>query len=1182
MHQPQFNATIYRSTGIATKQIALEDGKLVSKSRPELSSGLASIKTLTLSELPKLLNNFDSDNALGCGIPLLDVNEFRLMTRKKLLTLCNDSQLQDQTGTMLARLAEHFHHPVDSSLMVFDYDPSASCPLNLATPAEFASWLASICPEFKNAAYVAKYSTSSGITFNNQVIKPNSGYHLYFVVKLGNKSQQEIYTHIIQQAWLKGFGYIEVSKSGAALTRVPLDASVAQTNRIMYEAPAVLLTEGLAQNNKAWFVDGEPLVDVSQIAKPNSNSRTRDIQNQVDHCIMLAKQDPVVMQKINDIKSSKVQSFMSDFGYSKKQAEAAVEFQTQGILNQNLVLFFDDGRQATVFDTLINPMSYHGCTLADPLEPEKGINKAQFYANDLGASPVIHTFVRGEGNYLLSDSWVVQQQVIEADTKKSFDGINNCSISECGFTEKDRWFDAPLPNNRLIALVGDQGTGKTEQIAKWQSAGVLGSILSIAPRIALVIATAARLKISAYSDEDVLGCKAMLAAGLSTTLDSIPKFEHYAVDTLFLDEFEQSIQHLKAETLKNRRRVIKTLRLLCQRAKRIIIADADLSASTIQMLQKWHVLPENDLHVFLNHYKACEGGEIHLADSELQVQAAVLEAVKRNEGCYIASNKKGSLHILVRMLLQEITPKDKNYSYKNGDFLIELVTGQRIVIITKDNSSSEEVGFFTQNINTELRSTDILLTSPSIGTGVSINVINGLPILKNRFVILSALVGTTSADAVQHLERVRGGEHCKTIIYAQDAKLNLCCDTSLVVLQDLQSKAIELYRANNLDINTDTIYYRDTEINELDHLYAELYSSITVQTNVDRNNYNRNIKNRLVDKGYTIKTSTVVISNDIKNTVKAAKNSQSTYLHNILLDADLLSDSDLQGLLNLKQQRSIEDTAAMNKTLFSNLLGITEVKETNIILNDNKANRLKAIEDSMKLAISNRRAVQLEISALARQSGTITDINCLYARKCLAIKLLSFVGVRQLESGELIAEEQVFSGRDITAIYNKICDEDLDPKRPGYSRVKALLNVNVSHAHRSGNSSHSAVEAGKVMANVYRKIGIFFKRTTARDPEKKSVVMHVKMVDTEWLDYINSHMLHAIKHSKHDWFKPQLEVGSELLQYRWDKIINSETKTPSKLYDILDVLESNYKSVIDELLDSSIFELKYPDLVLMN
>lgn len=1159
--------TRFTSTGIATKTLTYTEAGLESDKRPEMYRGYGETLEVSLPMLPEFFNSLTDHQAISTGIANGELPYYRFATRKKLETEYGETCVHDETGWQVARLSENFKHDSELSFMVFDYDPSDSEGVSFNEPQEFVDLLVELCPAFAGAAYVAKYSTSSNVYYNGQLVSGPSGFHVYFAVQLGSRTQEEISLHLEQQAWLKGYGYIKVSASGALLTRVPFDTSVTQTNRIMYEAPANLASPGLTQNNEAWFVDGDPVVILSKIAKPNSNTKTRQVQQDVDVKISTAKQAPEILEQVAKIKQVRIEELVAKHGYSRRQAHEAIDLQMAGILSLDHVLYFDDGRCPTVQEVMLNWTKYHGLTLADPLQPDKGSCKAMFYANDLGANPVIHTFVRGEGNYYLSDSWQTQQQIRESDIRKDFEETLGAYVLETGFSTDDRWFNFDLPNDKLIALIGDQGTGKTEQVVRWQQEDKLGRMLAVAPRIALVVGTAHRLGISAYTDEGIAGNASMMADGISTTLDSIHKFQHYPVDTLFLDEFEQLVAHLTAKTMKNRRKVLATLTKLCHHAKHIIMADADLSSTTVQKLTQLGILPPEKITAMVSHYQACAGGVIHMVESELGLSRQVLDCAQKGEGIYIATNQRGGLHNMARMLLKQIGPEKAGYTYRHGDFIVPLRNGQRMVLVTKDNSGLAEVGEFTRDINSNLRDNDILMTSPSISTGVSINVINGIPRLKNRFMIVSSIVGTTTGDAVQHLERIRAGHKCKTFVYVDQANHRLENDASKIIKQDRLGKAIIFLENNSQIVSHETLYNAEFEChNQLDMIYDEIYGYVTRRANLDRNNFAFNLRARLVKKGYQLEDVVIACDDTTRNTRKQVQLEQQEYLKNIDIDAPLLNDAEYDELRKSQQHTTIEEQAMLRKNALARVLGVAQQSVMDEIMGWPKTQQ-RALEDAMMLGITPERAVQIDLSTWARMNGP-SETSLLYERGHLARELMQYVGLSFDPHNLPQSDGRALYIEDIIRIYDTLRERDVEPENPGFHHIKALLGISVNY-------TTDPREKGKIVANVYRKLGILFKRTSIRNPEDKSQTIHVRYVDVDWLKIIRERLQHARRYSQHPWFADEIEVPSSLLQYRIALELGTPHVAPT-MCRIMDNLEGDYRAVRDAMLETGRFTITRP------
>ena len=118
------------------------------------------------------------------------------------------------------------------------------------------------------------------------------------------------------------------------------------------------------------------------------------------------------------------------------------------------------------------------------------------------------------------------------------------------------------------------------------------------------------------------------------------------------------------------------------------------------------------------------------------LEREVIEAIRRGERCFITSNSKGFIDTIHRMILNEC--------------------GQDIVmrVITRDNSRDEATVRFVKNIKTEFLNVQVVLGSPSIGTGIDITFPNGECRVDRVFGFFFSFVNTHT-DIDQQLSRVR-------------------------------------------------------------------------------------------------------------------------------------------------------------------------------------------------------------------------------------------------------------------------------------------------------------------------------------------------------------------------------------------------------------------------------------------
>jgi hypothetical protein len=118
------------------------------------------------------------------------------------------------------------------------------------------------------------------------------------------------------------------------------------------------------------------------------------------------------------------------------------------------------------------------------------------------------------------------------------------------------------------------------------------------------------------------------------------------------------------------------------------------------------------------------------------LEREVIEAIRRGERCFITSNSKGFIDTIHRMILNEC--------------------GQDIVmrVITRDNSRDEATVRFVKNIKTEILKVQVVLGSPSIGTGIDITFPNGECRVDRVFGFFFSFINTHT-DIDQQLARVR-------------------------------------------------------------------------------------------------------------------------------------------------------------------------------------------------------------------------------------------------------------------------------------------------------------------------------------------------------------------------------------------------------------------------------------------
>jgi hypothetical protein len=118
------------------------------------------------------------------------------------------------------------------------------------------------------------------------------------------------------------------------------------------------------------------------------------------------------------------------------------------------------------------------------------------------------------------------------------------------------------------------------------------------------------------------------------------------------------------------------------------------------------------------------------------LEREVIAAIKRGERCFITSNAKSFIDTIHRMILNEC--------------------GEGIVmrVITRDNSRDDATVLFLKNIKTEILKVQVLLGSPSIGTGIDITFPDGACLVDRVFGFFFSFINAHT-DIDQQLSRVR-------------------------------------------------------------------------------------------------------------------------------------------------------------------------------------------------------------------------------------------------------------------------------------------------------------------------------------------------------------------------------------------------------------------------------------------
>ena len=266
-----------------------------------------------------------------------------------------------------------------------------------------------------------------------------------------------------------------------------------------------------------------------------------------------------------------------------------------------------------------------------------------------------------------------------------------------------------LPLSGLVGLKSIMATGKTELLAKYRQLHPEQRFLNNGHRVNLLKNLAKRLDTQMYSA--VKNGDLGEVNALSITVDSLYKMANtlQEYDCLFIDEACQYLVHLlhSKTCRKNRAEILETLEYLVYNSRLVVLADAHLDDLTVDFFLRMRP-PGEKPFIFDNKWKL-PGRDVHWyegndnSDLIAQLHRKVIEGKK----IILVSDSKRFIQKLERSL--------------SGMSVLKNQKQLKIRMIHSENSGSPENTFFIENINTEVKTIDMLLGSPSIGTGIDIS-----------------------------------------------------------------------------------------------------------------------------------------------------------------------------------------------------------------------------------------------------------------------------------------------------------------------------------------------------------------------------------------------------------------------------------------------------------------------------
>lgn len=318
------------------------------------------------------------------------------------------------------------------------------------------------------------------------------------------------------------------------------------------------------------------------------------------------------------------------------------------------------------------------------------------------------------------------------ETNRHFLGLGGIPVNQ---VKNERFLSNISLSKKVTLFKGAKNTGKTEAVGRFLlNLRSDESVLSVGHRVALLFEQSRRWGLEFYQDYKgvTVDRKGLTKSNrLAICADSLTHLNSATGRTyIILDEVEQVLKHLTGSTIrKTRRGVLAMFEALLKLADHIIALDADLGGITYRYFER--LLGAENIEVVVNEYVPEKAIPMIQYNSQNEITAALFEKLKAGIRPAVFTNNKAEAQRLERAISKDFP---------------EL----KILCVHQDNSASPAIRQVIANLNLYAPNFDVLIASPSLGTGVDINVKH----FTETFIIGNHH-STNHTDLLQHMARNR-------------------------------------------------------------------------------------------------------------------------------------------------------------------------------------------------------------------------------------------------------------------------------------------------------------------------------------------------------------------------------------------------------------------------------------------
>lgn len=384
----------------------------------------------------------------------------------------------------------------------------------------------------------------------------------------------------------------------------------------------------------------------------------------------------------------------------------------------------------------------------------------------------------------------------------------------------------------LHLLIAAKGTGKTSGVAMPLVAKSIATLIVTHLR-SLGLESSEKLGVPWQDDIQIDGVE-KLACTINSLYKVAPTILSKEGSFFLMDEADQVLSQAFEDICNKQGERMLILRAIEHNIKEAIrngglalLMSADLTQKEIDLLKK--LFPDLPLRVIINDYQP-KMGKLYFDESGKpdRVISKILERCKAGLPCFVVSDFKGSM--------------------RGCKSIAELIRRQcpelRVEEINGDVTKHPQVIDFLKHINKTSEDVDLIICSPAVTSGISIE--------NQRFIdgVFGIFFGVLSVSkACQALARIRGAKviHVWAANKAKGGKR----ENGLI-----DPEAIKQRRYNNYSRNVRHIQsfmaesHYDPMTGEFLSPWFDHYCKLIVQENLEKNAYRRRMKEKLIAEGY--------------------------------------------------------------------------------------------------------------------------------------------------------------------------------------------------------------------------------------------------------------------------------------------------------------------------------------------